>query len=155
MIIISKKNGQPHRKTHHTSSPTFITEWGCYMYLQLPHGFIAEGETYFQRYEELIKYVPCKMKITNDTLLYVSDIESSFFHIWDYLTLCAKKWNCNQSELLLTSDGISPYPKKHAVINDFPAPKDLIQYSFMVWASKSNCLDLFYLPFHATFWRTN
>ena len=30
-----------------------------------------------------------KLKIVDDTSLYNSDIEDSFFHIWDYLYLCA------------------------------------------------------------------
>ena len=89
-------------------------------------------------YDELIKDDPSKIKITNDTLLYDSHLESSFFHTRDYLTFCAKNGtaiNENKSHfcqenvefagLLLTPDGISPSPKILTAINDFQVPKDL------------------------------
>ena len=69
-----------------TSQPltTFITEWGRYMYLRLPQGFLASGDPY-----DAIEYIPRKIKIIDDTLLYDKNIEDAFFHTWDYLHLCA------------------------------------------------------------------
>ena len=61
----------------------FTTEWGCYMYFCLPRGYIASGDAYTWRYDEVIKDVPRKLKIVDDTLLYDSNIEDLFFHIWD------------------------------------------------------------------------
>ena len=49
---------------------TFITEWGKYIYLRLPQEFIASGDAYTRRYDEIIKNFPCKVKIIDDTLLY-------------------------------------------------------------------------------------
>ena len=44
------------------------------MYLGLPQGFTAAGNARTGHYNELIKNVPRNVKITNDTLLYDSDI---------------------------------------------------------------------------------
>ena len=53
------------------------------MYFCLPQGYIASGDAYTRRYDEVIKDVPKKLKIVDDTLLYDSNIEDLFFHIWD------------------------------------------------------------------------
>ena len=68
---------------------TFITEWGRFMYLRMPQGYLASGDAYTRRYDELIKDVPRKVKIVDDTLLYDSNIEGAFFHT-DFLLHCAK-----------------------------------------------------------------
>ena len=53
----------------------FITEQGRYMYLRLPQGYLAAG-----RYDEVVKDIPRKVKIVDDTLLYDNSIEEAFFH---------------------------------------------------------------------------
>ena len=52
------------------SLTTFITEWGKYIYLRVTQEFIASGDAYTCRYDEIIKNFPCKVKIIDDTLLY-------------------------------------------------------------------------------------
>ena len=117
---------------------TFITEWGRYMNLRLPPGFIAAGDAYTRRYDELIKDVPRKIKVIDDTLLYDNSIKESFYHTWDYLVLCANngiviskekfQFCCDSVEfagLNITPIGISPSPGILAAIKDFPTPKDL------------------------------
>ena len=69
---------------------TFITEWGRYIYLCLPQGYLAAGDAYTRRYDEVIKDIPQKVKILDYTLLYDYSIEEAFFHTWDYLTTCAE-----------------------------------------------------------------
>ena len=39
---------------------TLITEWGRFMYLRMPQGYLASGDTYTRRYDEIIKDVPRK-----------------------------------------------------------------------------------------------
>ena len=34
---------------------TFPAEWGCYKYLRLPKGYLAAGDAYTRRYDEVIK----------------------------------------------------------------------------------------------------
>ena len=69
---------------------TFITKWGRFMYLRMPQGYLASGDTYTRRYNEVIKDVPRKVKIVDNTLLYNSNIEGAFFHTFDFLLHCAK-----------------------------------------------------------------
>ena len=64
---------------------TFITEWGCYMYLRMPHGFLEVGDAYTHRYDEVIRDVPRQVKCVDDTLLYDSSVEESFDHTYSVL----------------------------------------------------------------------
>ena len=117
---------------------TFITEWGRYRYCRLPQGYLASGDAYTSRYDHIIKDVKNKVKIVDDTLLWDSDIASSYFHTYDYLTICeqngitinAQKFQFCKDEvdfagLKITEDGIKPSEKILKAIRDFPTPKDL------------------------------
>ena len=57
---------------------TFITEWGRYRYCRLPQGYLASGDAYTRRYDDIIKDVDQKVKCVDDTLLYAHGIEKSF-----------------------------------------------------------------------------
>ena len=117
---------------------TFITEWGRFMYLRMPQGFFAAGDAYTRRYDEIIERVERKVKIVDDTLLYDSSIEQAFYHVWDYLTICAnngvvvnaKKFRFCQDTvdfagLTITPTGVTPSVKTLSSICDFPTPTDL------------------------------
>ena len=117
---------------------TFITEWGRYRYRRLPQGYLAAGDAYTRRYDEIIKDVPNKLKCVDDTLLHDTDIESAFFHAWDYLTICAdngitvnepKFKFCEDTVefggLKLTPSGICPSDGIVSAIRDFPTPKNI------------------------------
>ena len=41
---------------------TFITEWGRFMYLRMPQGYLASGDAYTRRYDEVIKDISRKEK---------------------------------------------------------------------------------------------
>ena len=58
---------------------TFVTEWGCYLYLCLPQGYLAAGDAYTQCHDEVIKDIPREVKIVDDTLLYDHSIKEAFF----------------------------------------------------------------------------
>ena len=113
---------------------TLITEWGRYRYRRLPQGYLAAGDAYTRRYDEIIKDVPNKVKCVDDTLLFDTSIEKSFYHTWDYLDLCAKNGITLNKEkfkfcedtvefagLKLTPSGILPSDAIIAAIKDFPA----------------------------------
>ena len=117
---------------------TFITEWGRYRYRRLPQGFLASGDAYTRRYDDLIKDVPNKVKCVDDVLMWDDDIKSAYFHTFDYLVLCEKngitinkdKFQFAQdvtdfAGLKITSDGIRPSDKLLKAIRDFPTPKDI------------------------------
>ena len=116
----------------------FITEWGRYMPLRLPQGYSASGDAYTHRMDNITKDVKRKLKIVDDSLLYDHSIEESFFHTWDYLTLCAengivanvKKFQfCEDTVdfagLTITPTGITPSEKLISAIRDFPTPRDI------------------------------
>ena len=117
---------------------TFITEWGRYRYRRLPQGFIAAGDAYTRRYDEIIKDVQNKIKCVDDTLLYDSDIESAFYRAWDYLQLCMdngitinenKFQFCQDTAMFaglkITPDGIQPSDHIIGAIANFPIPNDI------------------------------
>ena len=69
---------------------TFITPWGRYRYRVAPQGFLASGDGYTQRFDTIIADFPDKTKCVDDTLLWSTDIESSFFRTCQWLDLCGR-----------------------------------------------------------------
>ena len=104
----------------------------------MPQGFLAAGDIYTRRYDEVIKDIERKVKIVDDTLLYDFDIKESFYHAWDFLELCElngivtnnKKFQfCKKTVtfagLKITHSGIAPSDNILSAIKDFPTPKDI------------------------------
>ena len=58
---------------------TFITPWGRYRYKTAPQGYIASGDGYTRRYDEIVAHIQEKTKCVDDALLWAEDIEKSFF----------------------------------------------------------------------------
>ena len=48
---------------------TFITPWGRYRYKTAPQGYIASGDGYSRRFDEIASHIPDKTKCIDDTLL--------------------------------------------------------------------------------------
>ena len=107
------------------------------MYLQLPKGFITAGDAY-THYDNIIKDVPYKAKIIDDTLLYDMTIEDSSYHTWDFLAVCAEKGiviNEKKSKfcrntidfagLKITTYGVSPSDNILSAIKNFPTPTNI------------------------------
>ena len=97
------------------------------MYLRMPQGFLAASDAYTHRYDEVIK-----------DILYDSSTEESFYHSWDFLTLCAEKGIVKDADkfqvcrdtvtfagLTITPTGITPSNNHLSAIKDFPTPKDI------------------------------
>ena len=116
---------------------TFITEWGRFMYLRMPQGYLASSDAYTRRYNEVIKDVDQEVKYVDGVLLYDSGIEEAFYHTFDYLTLCAKKRSGSESEEVpvlpghgtvcwVTVDALwsGSFPV-NAPIQDFPTPQNI------------------------------
>ena len=57
---------------------TFITPWGRYCYKTAPQGYIASGDAYTRRYNEIVADIPSKTKCVDDVLLWADSIEESF-----------------------------------------------------------------------------
>jgi hypothetical protein len=58
---------------------TFITPWGRYRYKTAPQGYIASGDGYTRRYDEIVTDIPNKTKCIDDVLLWAYYLEESFF----------------------------------------------------------------------------
>lgn len=117
---------------------TFITEWGRYMYIRMPQGYIASGDAYTSRYDQIIAEVPRKVKIVDDTLLHDSSIEDAFYHTFDYLALGYRSgvvFNIPKFEfcqmdvqfagLKMTRTGVAPSLSMLSAILEFPTPSTL------------------------------
>ena len=69
---------------------TFITPWGRYRYCVTPQGYIASGDGYSRRYDEIVADIPQKTKCIDDTLLWADTMEESFFQAIHWLDVCGK-----------------------------------------------------------------
>ena len=58
---------------------TFIIPWGRYRYKTAPQGYIASGDGYSRRFDEIVSHVPNKTKCVDDTLLWEVNLHKSFF----------------------------------------------------------------------------
>ena len=120
---------------------TFITEWGRFMYLRMPQGYLASGDAYTHRYDEIIKDNPCKVKIVDNTLLYDYSIEGAFYHTFDFLFHCVRNGivlNTDKfqvckdvvqfRDLQITPSEVTPSESMMQAILNFPVPKTITNY---------------------------
>ena len=125
---------------------TFITEWERFMYLRTPQGYLASGDTYPRKYNEIIKDIPCKLKIVDDILVYDSNIEEAFYHTFDLLLQCAKnaivlntdKFQFYQDVvkfggLQITPSRVTPSESMIQVILNFTAPRTITDTRSWFW----------------------
>ena len=117
---------------------TFITPWGRYRYRTAPQGYIASGDGYTRRYDEIISSIPNKTKCVDDTLLWSDTIEESFFQASHWLDICGRhgitlnpeKFTFARDEVEfagfeITNDTVRPCRKYIRAISDFPIPQSL------------------------------
>ena len=104
----------------------------------MPQGYLASGDAYTRRYDEIIKEIPRKVKIVDDALLYDHNIEESFFHTFDYLHHCYMNgiaFNLEKFQfcsdivefggLQIGPEGISPSQHILNAIQNLPVPKSI------------------------------
>ena len=122
----------------HPDDTTFITPWGRYRYCTAPQGYIASGDGYTRRYDEITASIPNKTKCVDDTLLWSDSIEESFFQACNWLNICGthgitlnpEKFRFAQDEVefagfKITNDSVRPCKKFIRAIADFPTPQNL------------------------------
>ena len=132
------------------------------MYLRMPQGYLASGDPYTCRYDKIIKNLPRKIKIVDDTLLFDKNIEDAFYHTLDYLLLCEKngivlnreKFHFCQDviefgDLQKTSSGVTPYDKLLNAISSFPTSKKYHRCKVLVWAGQPSCICILIKPHNA------
>ena len=117
---------------------TFLTPWGRYWYKNLPQGFLAAGDAYTARYDEITKDFNQMEKCVDDTLLWDRTLEENFKRTCEYLTHCnargitfnEDKFKFGRKEVeylgfIITEDSVKPSTEFIEGIRDFPEPKDL------------------------------
>jgi transposase InsO family protein len=121
--------------THYTE---FISPWGRYRYLTSPQGFLAAGDGYTARYDEIVKDVTNYKKCIDDTCLWDESLEGVFYRTCRYLTLCSragiifnrKKFQFGSETVdflgfTITRDSVKPSADYIQAIRDFPRPTDI------------------------------
>ena len=117
---------------------TFITPWGRYRYCVAPQGYIASGDGYTRRYDEITSDVPRKTKCIDDTLLWDDSIHESFLHTIDYLDMCGNhgitlnpqkfafaKTTVEFAGFEVTPTTVRPCSQFIDAILQFPVPKNI------------------------------
>ena len=119
---------------------TFITEEGRFRYCVAPQGYLASGDGYNQRYDNLIAEIPRKSKCVDDVIFWDDD-NSIAEHWWrtiDFIilvgsngiTLNPNKFQFCQRQVefagfLITQDDVKPLSKYLDSISNFPRPSNI------------------------------
>lgn len=117
---------------------TFITPWGRYRYRTAPQGYIASGDGYSRRYDEIVANIPDKTKCIDDTLLWSDSIQESFHQAVQWLDVCGRngitlnpeKFIFSQDEVefagfTITLNSVRPCNRYLQAIQEFPTPKNI------------------------------
>ena len=118
---------------------TFLTPWGRLRYRVLPQGYLAAGDAYTHRYDQVTRDFPHPFtRCVDDCLPWTNSIEDMFFVVCEYLTLTGKhgiiqspsKFVFCQKELefvgfWLGEDSIKPSPETLKAITEFPRPTNI------------------------------
>ncbi len=116
---------------------TFITPWGRYRYRTAPQWYIASGDGYSRRFDEIVSYVPNKTKCIDDTLLCAINLEESFSQACNWLDICGRngiilnpeKFTFGRDTVTfagfeITPDSVRPCKQSLQAITDFPTPRN-------------------------------
>ena len=117
---------------------TFITPWGRYRYKTAPQGYIASGDGYTRRYDEIVSHIPRKTKCADDVLLWSDSIEECFNQTVQWLDICGRhgiilnpeKFVFSRDEVELagfeiTATSVRPCSRYLQAIRDFPTPRNI------------------------------
>ena len=117
---------------------TFITPWGRYRYRTAPQGYIASGDGYSRRFDEIVSDFPNKTKCIDDTLLWANNLEESFMQACQWLDLCGRNGiTLNPDKFVfgqetvefagfqITKDSVQPCQRFLQAIMDFPLPRNI------------------------------
>ena len=117
---------------------TFITPWGRYRYKTAPQGYIASGNGYTRRYDEIVATIPNKTKCIDDVLLWSNTIDESFDQTVNWLDICGRhgiilnpdKFVFAEDEaefagFQITLDTVRPCQRYLQSILEFPTPRNI------------------------------
>ena len=117
---------------------TFITPKGRYRYRVAPQGYIASGDGYTRRFDEIVAEFPRKVKCVDDALLWSQSVEEAFHHAVQWLDLCGRngiilnpaKFTFARSTVEfagfeITANTVRPCPRFLEAIQHFPTPQNV------------------------------
>lgn len=117
---------------------TFITPWGRYRYCSTPQGYIASGDGYTRRFDEIITSFANKTKCVDDTCMWSDTVEGCFHQACEWLDLCGRngivlnpdKFVFAQDSVEfagfeITLDKVKPCNKYIDAIAQFPTPQNI------------------------------
>ena len=117
---------------------TFMTPWGRFRYRVAPQGYIASGDAYTKRYDDITIDVKNMVKCIDDTLLWANNVQDSFAQTIQYLDLCGRNgivlnpkkftFAANEVEFAgfeITMTNVRPCNRFLRAILDFPTPINL------------------------------
>ena len=117
---------------------TFISPYGRFEYCVLPQGFVAAGDAYTRRFDEIVNDFPNKTKCIDDTCMWETSIEKAFFQTCQWINLCGQNGiilNIDKFQFAkdivefagfeITSTNIRPGKDFLGAIRDFPCPKNI------------------------------
>ena len=117
---------------------TFITPWGRYRYNVAPQGYIASGDAYTRRYDEIVSGIQKKTKCIDDVLIWSDSIEEAFHQTAQWLDICARNGiTLNPAKFTFAADtvefagfeisleSVRPSQRFLQAIMNFPTPKNI------------------------------
>ena len=117
---------------------TFITPKGRFRYCVAPQGYIASGDAYTRRFDEIVAEFPRKVKCVDDALLWSDSIEEEFHHTVQWLDLCGRngivmnpdkfvfaRKTVEFAGFAITQTSVKPCPRFLEAIQHFPTPKNV------------------------------
>ena len=118
---------------------TFITHRGRYWCLTAPQGYIASGDAYTRRFDEIVSDIRNKTKLIDDSCHWSLTIKESFFQAVEWLDICGKNGiTSNPSKFVfaqdtvtfggfeVTPDSVRPTSEYIDSIRCFPTPRSLV-----------------------------
>ena len=69
---------------------TFITPWCRYRYRSATQGYVASGDGFTRRFDEIVAHISNKTKCIDDTLQWADNIEQAFWQAVQWLDTCGR-----------------------------------------------------------------
>jgi hypothetical protein len=117
---------------------SFITPWGAYRYKTAPQGYLASGDAYTHRYDNIVRDFGEIAKCVDDVCLWGNNEEENFFKTCKYIDLCARNgivfnpekfiFCADEVEFLgftITRNSLKPAAHMLQSIKEFPSPTDI------------------------------
>ena len=119
---------------------TFITPWGLYRYKRAPQGYLASGDGFTRRFDDLVAHFTRLARIIDDSCLHdqLDDLETHWWRTIEFLEVCGNsgvvlnvdKFQFSQTIVnfagfRVSCDTVEPLPKYLDAIRNYPTPRNI------------------------------